>query len=88
MKAISSAATRNEAMSATNVAVRPKASEKNPPTAAPANVIAPQLDPKSAFDWRSSSGSLARFGIAAFTAGVTNAARHVMITCATRPNQM
>jgi len=81
--AISAAATTKVAMSAMNAAVRPNASANTPPNPAPTASMTPQLEPKSAFARRNSSGERARLGTAASTAGRTNAARAAMSPCAT-----
>ena len=75
-------------MSAMNAASRPNACEKMPPIPAPTASITPQLLPNKAFAWRSSSGSRAKFGIAASSAGRTNAASAAIEPWATNAIQI
>ena len=83
---MSTAAMANDTASAMNDALRPKATVKRPPRAAPTASIDPHVDDITAVAVGRSSGST-RLGMAACDAGLKNAARNEIEPCAAKAIQ-
>ena len=78
--------TTNDNAFAMKAASRPNVAANRPPMAAPTASITPQVEPRSALAFESSSSSRAMLGIAACEAGPTTAARADTVLWNTKAN--